>query len=438
MADDELSDDEQDLGGLRETAGHAELDEIEKLSRHITSAAHADNTKSSYEGGQSRFFKWLKDQADFSSFLIPSAIVETATIEDVSIPLPEDLMKRFLVAVTYRDTTTLDLMSYSTVAAAIAAISNMHIMRGSQIPQDIQIVLNLHKKGVQRRINQLKQQGLRKLIDGKAPASIESYKHLCKHACTYVGSDINLNISCWLMSTLLFSLMCRCNNASKISLAHIALSPSKDSITIVLPVTKGDQEGFKTYPRTVHDNPNDPYWSVYLAFFVHVFTRSFQTTDNINLLFGSFEYEYDAFKGLDVAGTTAAGGGEKAPRCCSVCKQPGHNKSTCPAASDTPKAVKANGKTRQQNNYCRWMHSVFGLLTEERGIEWVRSNIGINPDDIAAHSWRKGVATFLGSLMDWPSMATIFMRASWSMGNVQNRYIFGGGGGVHLPLLRFS
>ena len=79
------------------------------------------------------------------------------------------------------------------------------------------------------------------------------------------------------MSTLLFSLMCRCNNASKISLAHIALSPSKDSITIVLPVTKGDQEGFKTYPRTVHDNPNDPYWSVYLAFFVHVFTRRQQT-----------------------------------------------------------------------------------------------------------------------------------------------------------------
>ncbi len=31
MADDESSDDEQDLG-LRETAGHAELDEIEKPS----------------------------------------------------------------------------------------------------------------------------------------------------------------------------------------------------------------------------------------------------------------------------------------------------------------------------------------------------------------------------------------------------------------------
>ena len=163
------------------------------------------------------------------------------------------------------------------------------------------------------------------------------------------------------MTTLLFSLMCRCNNASKISLAHIAMNPSKDSISIVLPVTNGDQEGIRAFPRTVHDNPNDPFLSVYLAFFVHIFTQVFQLDTN-NLLFGSFEYDYNRpvdNRGLDATGNTAtaAGGGEKVPRRCSVCKQPGHNKSSCLGAEDAPMTVKNNGKTRQQNKFSKWMHN---------------------------------------------------------------------------------
>jgi hypothetical protein len=74
------------------------------------------------------------------------------------VPLSNDLMKRFLVHVTYKDTSNLNLMSYSTVAGAISSITNMHVQRGMQIPAEIQIMLNLHKKGVQRRIGQLKQQ----------------------------------------------------------------------------------------------------------------------------------------------------------------------------------------------------------------------------------------------------------------------------------------
>lgn len=219
------------------------------------------------------------------------------------------------------------------------------------------------------------------------------------------------------MTTLLFTLMCRANNASKIALSHFALSPSRDSISIVLPVTKGDQEGVKSYPRTVHDSPNDPFSSVYLALFVHVFTQQFQLDHN-NLLFGSFEYAYE-----DVATGEGAVGRVASVRRCTICKQSGHNKLTCPTLTpNTAKVIKTSGKSKQQNNYCKWMHNVFSNLTKEKGLPWVQSNLGINPDEIAAHSWRKGVATFLAGLVDGPSMAHIFLRAAWSLGNVQNRY----------------
>lgn len=165
----------------------ATLQEIDRLSKYITSAAHSDNTKISYEGGQNRFFKWLLDQPDVQSCLTPGVDAAAATIEDIVVPLSQDIMKRYLVFVTFKDNETLNLMSYSTVSGAISSISNLHTMRGTNVPPDIQIILNLHKKGVQRRISQLKQQGLRKLLEGKAPASIESYKHLCKYACTFKG-----------------------------------------------------------------------------------------------------------------------------------------------------------------------------------------------------------------------------------------------------------
>ena len=87
-------------GLLREATDQTQLlAEIERLSKHITSAAHADNTKSNYEGGQARYFKWLKEEQDFDSFLMPGTIAANATIDDVSVPLSEALMKRYLVHV---------------------------------------------------------------------------------------------------------------------------------------------------------------------------------------------------------------------------------------------------------------------------------------------------------------------------------------------------
>ena len=49
--------------------------------------------------------------------------------------------------------------------------------------------------------------------------------------------------------------------------------------------------------------------------------------------------------------------------------------------------------------------------------------------DLGTHSIRKGVSTFLSGI---PTAISIYLRAGWSLGNVQNRYILDGGGGDQL------
>ena len=54
--------------------------------------------------------------------------------------------------------------------------------------------------------------------------------------------------------------------------------------------------------------------------------------------------------------------------------------------------------------------------------------LGIVPEDIGTHSWRKGGATFLLGILDGPNPIAVYIRMGWSIGNTQDRYIAGGGG----------
>ena len=79
---------------------------------------------------------------------------------------------------------------------------------------------------------------------------------------------------------------------------------------------------------------------------------------------------------------------------------------------------------------------VFGEPTKAAGrfSEWVRSSVreheeelkalGIRIGEIETHSFRKGIATSLANCPGGPSAISIWLRAGWSLGNVQSRYIF--------------
>lgn len=59
-------------------------------------------------------------------------------------------------------------------------------------------------------------------------------------------------------------------------------------------------------------------------------------------------------------------------------------------------------------------------------------DMGIIILEIGTHSFRKGIASFLGCLTGGPSAIAIYLRAGWSLGAVTARYIFEGGGGDQL------
>lgn len=55
--------------------------------------------------------------------------------------------------------------------------------------------------------------------------------------------------------------------------------------------------------------------------------------------------------------------------------------------------------------------------------------LGISIEDIGSHSFRKGVASELCNTPGGPSPISVMLRAGWSLGPVQGRYIFSGAGG---------
>ena len=58
--------------------------------------------------------------------------------------------------------------------------------------------------------------------------------------------------------------------------------------------------------------------------------------------------------------------------------------------------------------------------------------MGAKIDQIGTHSARKGAPTYCLSMIGGPSAVQVFLRAGWSLGNVQDRYLFNGDGGDQL------
>lgn len=58
--------------------------------------------------------------------------------------------------------------------------------------------------------------------------------------------------------------------------------------------------------------------------------------------------------------------------------------------------------------------------------------IGFQVSDYGTHSFRKGIATFTAGFIGGPGIISIFLRAGWSLGNVQDRYLLFADGGDQL------
>ena len=59
-------------------------------------------------------------------------------------------------------------------------------------------------------------------------------------------------------------------------------------------------------------------------------------------------------------------------------------------------------------------------------------DLGASRKDIGTHSTRKGSATYCLGINDGPTAVNVYLRAGWTLGDVVDRYIMGGGGGDEL------
>ena len=101
-----------------------------------------------------------------------------------------------------------------------------------------------------------------------------------------------------------------------------------------------------------------------------------------------------------------------------------------------------------QHISCCNQHMLFrGTATEGRLSKWLKGimtsngasmiSLGIIAFDIGTHSFRKGVATFVGRCIAGLSAISIFLPAGWSLGVVTSRHIFTGQGGDHVICVEY-
>ena len=143
------------------------------------------------------------------------------------------------------------------------------------------------------------------------------------------------------------------------------ISWENDTMVIVFPSHKGDKEGRNALPKHVYANIAEPSICPILSFAIYIFTRG---------------YEREGSKMTIFAGDA-------------------------------------------ESRFSKWLANVCSknkelLLTQ-----------GIDISMIGTHSFRKGIASFLSGTPGGPTAISIYLRAGWSLGPVQSRYILEGEGG---------
>ncbi|KAH9114255.1 hypothetical protein AeMF1_011636, partial [Aphanomyces euteiches] len=153
--------------------------------------------------------------------------------------------------------------------------------------------------------------------------------------------------------------------ASVAAIRYDHISWEGDSMLIRFGKMKNDQEGKMNWPRHVYANPHEPAICPVLSLALAVFSRRSLCEGASTLLFGS-------------------------------------------NANET---------------FATWLRLACSLFRDDMAA------VGLNSADIGTHSFRKGVSTAISNTLGGPQPHSVWLRAGWSLGSVQGRYIFAGAGG---------
>jgi hypothetical protein len=78
----------------------------------------------------------------------------------------------------------------------------------------------------------------------------------------------------------------------------------------------------------------------------------------------------------------------------------------------------------QKNRYADMLHAILDEYSDEEMLQV----FGTTKSALGTHSIRKYIIDSLTSMMDGPNVLAVYIRAGWTLGNTQDRYIQGGMG----------
>ncbi|MGH2639759.1 MAG: hypothetical protein ACRDF4_10870 [Rhabdochlamydiaceae bacterium] len=239
------------------------------------------------------------------------------------------------------------------------------------VNQELETLLD----GYKRQVADLKLGGKMPIFEGKYHLTFAGYYALAKSL--FHSNEFSLMLFGWPYLLLQWNLIARSNTISSMMMEHIGWEA--DALLISMPKHKGDQEGAKCFARHVYANPSNPIICPVLALAILTFVRSIRHDPDSSSSSQSLP-NFRVFDGSDSAGRFA----DLLRRI---------------IAAVPPSDVHLLGGDKKQ---------------------------------LGTHSIRKGAASFCAGMISGPSTVQIFLRAGWSLGNVQDRYIFAGAGGDQL------
>jgi hypothetical protein len=329
-----------------------------ELAEEIIGGRKCENTKNQYRRKFEHFRKWI-----VAKYPECSQNGNTVNLASLSKKHLQDFFGHickkkkngdYMVPVVYQ--------TFQHVSGYKSAIKDHFSTNECEIKPDVDKMLKNFFGGYQRKIANLKQNGVMSVVEGKQPLSFKGYKFLATKALAQ-QRDYNLSILCHFFLLLCWNLIARCVSVGSLMYNHI--SWVDDAMVIVFPLHKGDQEGTRSLPKHVYANTAEPSICPILSFAIYVFTRGYDREGSKTNIF--------------------------------------HNES--------------------ESRFSKWLAKICA------DNETLLRNQGVDISMIGTHSFRKGIATFLSGTPGGPTAINIYLRAGWSLGPVQSRYILEGEGG---------
>jgi len=182
--------------------------------------------------------------------------------------------------------------------------------------------------------------------------------------------DSNSMMFSWTFLVLQWNMMARSGTVASIMLQHIKWE--EDAMVLTSPMHKGDQTGARTIQRHLYSNPLDPVLCPVLALAVLMFSKSIRTPNE--------NQKFRLFEGDD-----------------------------------------------QEGRFSKTLGRVLKDLNDSE-----EKLLGCKKKEIGTHSARKGAPSYCLSMVDGPSAIPVYLRAGWSLGKVQDQYLFLGKGADQL------